>query len=340
MERGMTSGTMTRRSCLARAGALLAALGGRRLVAEAADPRDQESLLRIDRDDQAVVVKAPSGEVLLRYQLRKPSDSKLSVDSACYFHPLKTPSGLEVTEVAPEDHLHHRGIFLGWVEMHGAKAADFWGWGAHAPKDGRKIENREVGESISSREGATFRARNHWVADGETILEEQLTSSFSVRPGAHVLDLVYRLTPRADLTIAQWAFSGFCVRLRRGGLVDAFNPQGLVQLLDPQHTEPRSDWPAAAWYAFALRLEGGKTAAVAVIDHPQNPPTAWHNHRGLRMLNPCIVAPGRLLLKAGKPLHLRYRVAAADGSYSKDLVGGLAEEWQKRTFEDETSAAR
>jgi hypothetical protein len=68
-------------------------------------------------------------------------------------------------------------------------------------------------------------------------------------------------------------------------------------------------------------------AGVAVIDHPKNPPSLWHNHRGVRMLNPCIVAPGEVELKAGKPLVLRYRVVAHDGPTPRELMDRLAKEW-------------
>ena len=65
----------------------------------------------------------------LQYNVKKPADSKLSVESACYFHPFSTPSGAVITDVAPADHKHHRGIFLAWYDMKGKKDGDFWGWG-------------------------------------------------------------------------------------------------------------------------------------------------------------------------------------------------------------------
>src|SRR5213593_4357001 len=96
----------------------------------------------VQQNADAVVVRDFQGAEVARYQLRPVQGSKLAVDSACYFHPARTPSGIVVTEVAPPDHLHHRGIFLAWVEMHGKKDADFWGWGEHAPKTNRVIINR------------------------------------------------------------------------------------------------------------------------------------------------------------------------------------------------------
>src|SRR5687768_4807233 len=128
------------------------------------------------RQGDAVVVKSGNAE-LLRYHLKKPADVKLPVDSGGYFHPLTTPSGVVVTDVAPADHPHHRGVFLAWVEMHGKKDADFWGWGEHAPTKDRRIVNREV-PNVNSRNGTVgFTARNEWVVEGAPVIDEQITAA-------------------------------------------------------------------------------------------------------------------------------------------------------------------
>ena len=329
---------------------LVTVLVGLALVARAEDaspkepaPKSAPSGFRIDREKGVIVVKGPSGVEALRYQLEKPADSKLSVESACYFHPFATPSGVPVTEVAPQDHLHHRGVFLAWVEMHGKKAGDFWGWGEPVTKDGRKIVHRDVTDIVAGSDGASFRARNEWLADGTLLVKEDLRVKVKAKEKAHVVDLFYTFTVDAGMTLEQWAFSGFCVRCRKDGEVQAEGPKGQVRLLDPKHTDPRTDWPAELWYAFTLKLEGDKTVSVAVLDHPQNPPTLWHNNRGLRMLNPCVVAPGRIQLTPRKPLILRYRVVAADGPTSKPALTELLDEWQQIKYpadDASTSASR
>src|SRR5688572_19601834 len=67
---------------------------------------------------------AIAGRTLISYQLKAPPDAGLPVESGGFFHPMTTPSGTVVTDLAPADHRHHRGVFLAWVEMHGAKDAD------------------------------------------------------------------------------------------------------------------------------------------------------------------------------------------------------------------------
>ena len=281
----------------------------------------------VQRAKTHVNIRTPEGKEILQYQLQQPSGTKLSVESACYFHPVRTPKGVVVTEVAPSDHLHHRGIFLAWVEMHGKNDADFWGWGEHAPKKDRRIVNRTVSEPLSNPSGGGFKAENEWLAGTNVVITEQLRTVARTEGPANVIDLVYSLTAKDDLTLSRWAFSGFCVRVRKDGKLEAEGPDGSVTLPNPKHTEPSTDWPAAPWYAYTITLPDGGTVGAAVIDHPQNPPSLWHNHRDVRMLNPCIVAPSAVTIKSGTPLVLRYRVLIYDGPTPRPLLSKLAKDW-------------
>jgi hypothetical protein len=281
----------------------------------------------LERAANAVILRHREGVEVARYQLTKPADTTLSVESGCYFHPFATPKGIVVTEVGPPDHPHHRGIFLAWVEMHGRKDADFWGWGEHAPKQDRRIVNRSITNVMTEGVNARFTALNEWLAEGDAVVKESLGVNLRSSAEANVLELAYTLVADADLTLAKWAFSGFCVRTRKDGELTTTGPAGAVALPNPSHLKPESDWPAEPWYDFTLRLPDGKVAGVAVINHPENPPSLWHNHRDVRMINPCVVAPGAVTLKAGRPLVLRYRVVAHDGAVPSEFLNRLSKAW-------------
>ncbi len=280
----------------------------------------------IERGGSAIVIKV-DGREALTYQLKKPDNTKYPLESACYFHPLRTPSGKVLTDFANADHPHHRGIFLGWVEMHGKKDGDFWGWGQPAPIVNRKIVNRSVDESKAESGGAEFAVSNEWEAENEVMLREKLSARFHSIGNANVLDLNYTLSGDADVALSRWAFGGFCVRMVKEGKLAVDGPAGVQKLAVPVHTRPETDWPAAKWYGFTLDFGDGASAGIAVIDHPKNPPTLWHNHREIRMINPAITAPGAVLIKAGEPLVLRYRVVAHDGAADGAVMDKLAEEF-------------
>lgn len=269
---------------------------------------------------EAVTIEDHGAEVL-RYQLAAPTNTKLTVESACYFHPVRTPKGVAVTDFAPADHLHHRGIFLGFVEMHGSKDADFWGWGKYAPAKNRKIVNLQV---VPAKVGPGFLAHNEWLAENEKVIDEWVTVTAKRDGNANVIDLFYTLKPTHDVTLSRWAFGGFCVRVPKEKKPVAYGPNGKVNLPLPNYMKPATDWPDAKWYDYTF-TDGN--AGVAVINSSKNPPTLWHNQSAIGMLNPCITAPAAVTLKAGVPLELRYRVVAHDGPVSREQMERLAKDF-------------
>ena len=81
-------------------------------------------------------LKAPDGRVVLTYLTSKPEGLNLRANSACCFHPVVTPSGERLTDLAPGDHVHHRGIFLAWHSIDFRRKADFSKMGPTRPTHG------------------------------------------------------------------------------------------------------------------------------------------------------------------------------------------------------------
>ncbi len=281
------------------------------------------------RDALGRWIVAPSGRPLLRYMRAEPVASKLTANSVACVHPLCTPSGRVVTAFAPDDHLHHRGVFLAWYAMQaGRTEADFWGWGKFAPTEGRVIDTVALHKAAQG-DTPRLEVKNEWNADGRTMVDETLRVDVRQQGPVNVVDLVYELVPTADTTIDRSAFGGFCVRCRKDGEVTFTGPDGKVSLPSPHYLKPETDWPAASGYDLSIKLADGKTVGIAVLDHPENPPSGWHNVAGLAMINPCITAPGPITLTKGKPLVLRYRLVAHDGPAPIELLESLSAEWRK-----------
>jgi hypothetical protein len=280
-------------------------------------------------DELGYVLKTPDGQTVLRYMTKRPADTALTANSVCCLFPVNTPAGERVVDFAPSDHPHHRGIFLAWHAMDGAQPADFWGWGEWAPTEGRVIRSRSVKLEEADAKHAKLAVSNGWMLDDQPMIEEATAITARKQQGAYVIDLDFQLTPTTDVTLRQTAFGGLCVKGRKDGQGAYFSPQGKVDLPAPHHLKPESDWPAAAWYDYTIRLENGKTVGVAVLDHPGNPPTAWHNLGPIAMLNPCIVAKGPVTIKKGQPLRLRYRLVVHDGPPPAALLNELAGAWKE-----------
>jgi hypothetical protein len=154
------------------------------------------------------------------------------------------------------------------------------------------------------------------------------------KKSAYVIDLSYHLTPAVNITLDKTAFGGLCAKCRKDGKGAYFSPTGEVKLPNPHHLKPESDWPAADWYDYTTKLNSGKTVGIAVLDHPANPPTLWHNLATISMLNPCIVAPSPVNVGKGQTLNLRYRLVVHDGPTPMEVLKELATEWRRRTGAD------
>ena len=295
-------------------------------------PADTERVFTLVPDPHGMILKAPDGRTVFRYMTKKPAETKLSANSVCCLYPLNTPSGERVVDFAPSDHPHHRGVFLAWHSITAKKArkkADFWGWGAWAPTEGRWIKNSSVKLLQADSERAMLEVANDWLVGNRKMIDEITFIVARQEKSAYVIDLNYHLTPAMDVTLDKTAFGGLCAKARKDGKGSYYSPSGLVKLPNPHHLKPETDWPAADWYDYTMKLNSGKTVGVAVLDHPANPPTTWHNLAPIAMVNPCIVAPGPIKIDKGQTLQLRYRLVVHDGPAPVKLLKRLIDEWRQ-----------
>jgi hypothetical protein len=279
-------------------------------------------------DEYGMVLKTPDGRTVFSYMTKKPADTNLTANSVCCLYPLNTPSGERAVDFAPGDHRHHRGVFLAWHSTKGKVKADFWGWGSWAPTEGRVIKNRCVELAEADAKRAVLAVRNDWMVEDEVMIKEALSLAACERQDVFVIDMRFRLTPTIDVTLDQTAFGGLCAKGRKEGKAFYTSPAGKVDLPNPHHLKPETDWPAADWYDYTIKLDSGKTVGIAILDHPDNPPTTWHNLAPIAMVNPCIVAPGAVTIKKGKPLELRYRLVVHDGPPPMEVLTNLNAEWR------------
>ena len=308
---------------------------------------DTEKTFTLAKDAHGMVLKTPDGRTVLRYMTKKPKKTNLAANSVCCFHPVNTPSGVRLTDLAPGDHHHHRGVFLAWHSTEFRQKADFkkfgpagptygwninrgdfWGWGQFAPTEGVVIRNRGIELVKSDSKTAELEVYNAWMINDREMMGEVTSAKVREQSGVYVIDLHYKLSPVLDLELNQTAFGGFCVRARNDGDSYYSNPDGKVTLPDPHYSVPELNWPAAEWYDYTIKLNDGKTVGCAVLDHPGNPASTWHNPRYVWMVNPCIVARGPVKLNKNQLFDLRYRLVVHDGPAPVELLKKLSYEWR------------
>ena len=294
-----------------------------------------------------VQLKTPDGRTVFEYMTKKPEDGALTSPSVACFHPVFTPSGERVSNLAPDDHPHHRGMYLAWhnsefrqpidTSKGGPYAplfgwnitrADFWAWGVFAPREGRVIQTASTKLLSGTASHAEMEIRNEWTVQKRKMLDETTVARVVERDGAYMMDLQFTLAPLVDYHLPKQSFSGFNFQARKDGEVHYTSPQGIVTLRNPHYSVPEQNWPASPWYGIVLKLLSGKTVGAVVMDHPRNPPSTWHISRNLWMLNPVIAAIEPITIRPETPLTLRYRVVVHDGETPTALMERLSTEWR------------
>jgi formylglycine-generating enzyme required for sulfatase activity/serine/threonine protein kinase len=295
----------------------------------AANSAGIEGAFTIVHEPFGLLVKAPDGRPVFRYLTQKPADSQCTSNSACYFHPVFTPGGEVITDIAPSDQPHHRGVFLAWHKVRGPTEANFWGPTGPPPATGCVIDNRGADTIAADSTKAVLRIRNEWMVNAVAILQEELVVSAKGGMTWWVIDLAYRLTPDTDLSFERFGYGGLCVRCRKGNGLVFTDLAGQVTFLNPDPFQPETCWPLRDWYDYSVTLTDGKTVGIAVLDHPTNRTTGWCNTTKASIVQPSINTAGPVALKRGEPLLLRYRLVPHDGPVPVAELNSLNAEWRQ-----------
>ncbi|MGQ7870243.1 DUF6807 family protein [Sunxiuqinia sp. sy24] len=84
------------------------------------------SQISMERVDEGILFT--DGKKKIAFYSKEPPAMNLDKGRTNFFHPVYLPDGTMLTENAPEDHIHHRGIFWAWhqVLIDGESIADQW----------------------------------------------------------------------------------------------------------------------------------------------------------------------------------------------------------------------
>lgn len=235
-----------------------------------------------------------------------------------FFLPLRGPGGAKLTRPLedPEDHKHHKGLWVAVDEVNGVK---FWA-------EQGKIVNVSINTSNSSGGGpGTVEVVNHWLdAEGELVVTEATV----IRVFPNRL-LVYDITFQAgtqSVTFDDTKEGLFAFRMinsmrenETGHVVNAEGKEGTVAC-----------WgQPSAWIDYHGTVEN-QTYGVTLMDHPKNFRKSRYHVRdyGLFSMNPFgqkaysrgeqPAAPATI--KAGEQLHLRYAAYIHTGDTKEGKV--------------------
>ena len=266
-----------------------------------------------------------------------------------YVWPLIGPTGVPMSRAYPmaevegekQDHVHHRSL---WFTHGDVDGVDYWSEGAtNTRMPHGKIVHREFERVESDGKVAEIVAISDWIdADGERRLEDRRTLRFKAHGKRRLVDFDVVLTAIDEpVTFNDTKEGSFGVRVPTWMDVEGdkkkktTNPGSLIVNSEGQ-TDVEAWGNPARWVDYQGVLNGERLG-IAIMDHPSSfrHPTTWHvrtyglfaaNPFGLQSFDPAAAESGKLVLKPGESLHLRYLVLFHTGD---EKEGGVEEafEW-------------
>jgi hypothetical protein len=261
---------------------------------------------------ELTAVRAPSQEIRVMAGGREVviHHSGPALDKS-FIHPLWTPDHRCITYDAPADHIHHRGLCVGWPDVSGV---DFWAEVNSPPgKRGRMIP-RDVSTGTLAGGGVAIREVNDWAReDGSVLVKEQREWRFlPPRGNLQIVDVDIALIAAAPEVVfgsdpgKPREYHGLTLRMGPFAEPRFFNSEG-TEGDQNCHGKP------ARWCALS-GLQSGRPVTAAILDHPSNdshPTRFFVLGTGMQFISSSPNFTKPKVLKSGETWRLRYRVLAA-----------------------------
>lgn len=267
-------------------------------------------------EDQTHIALLKEGRIIWQFNFDKAKDKP-------YFHPLRTPMGLDMTLERPTDHPWHRGLWFSWKNINGV---NYW------------EENRETGHSVGRslikkvksnlKKGsahANIRIWMEYADSGKTKLTERRRLDISSpENGSYLIKWYHEFKAAEDLTLylekpakhGGVAWGGYAGLSYRGSdqLEHAtfFTSGGWSNKSDLTGYGEKE-----RWMGISAR-NNNKDVSLVIFDHPKNirypsPWYVWYSEGHNLFFTPSFLFDGPLTLKKGQKLKLQYAVWVVDG---------------------------
>ncbi len=253
-----------------------------------------------------------------------------------FLHPVRTLSGIDVTRGWPvepregesDDHIWHRGLFMGHDQINGV---DFWRE-LGRDKTAIFVPRSAPASSVSDGKGTITAELDLLTPKKESLGAIRQVFTFSAEGDSAVIDI--------DITVLADRGRALTMGDTEEGWVgfrfdDAFTQENGATLLNSDGLVGTENiWGKRAdWVDYSTTLHDEK-AGVAIFDHPSNPgyPTYWHARGyGLCTANPFGVRnftgdeskDGTMEVPEGGELKFHYRLVIHPGSAEEAKVADL-----------------
>ncbi len=239
-----------------------------------------------------------------------------------YVHPVLTPRGHAVTQIAPADHLHHLGIWFAHEDVDGV---NFWAPESQglAPPPRMVVASTDVELGA---DGVVFRQDVNWLdGGGDVRLTDRRVIWVAERPDHTLVDVVVTVSAgdRA-VRMGQTKEAGLAVRV--ADQIDVLDGGRIVNA-DGQENEAATFDQVSAWVDYSGPVTRSETAGIAIFPHAGSDGIPWFT----RDYGPMYVSPWRHEAIELPPFGSRSvgaRFAAHDGTCDEADVPRLYAEFR------------
>ncbi len=274
---------------------------------------------------------------VFRYNHTKTKLPKNSVDPIYkrggYIHPVHTPSGIQITNDYPSNHLHHHGIWAAWTNTRfQGRKPDFWNMGQGTGT----VEPVSMDTTWAGPVMGGFIGRHKYVdlsADAplDVLNETWETRVFAVKDENspyHLFELRVTQTTATDnfLTLPEYRYGGVGFR----GHDDWEGVRNTYFLTSEGKGRLEGHATRARWCHIGGYVDG-EFAGVAILGHPDNfrAPQPMRIHPTEPFFNWAPSQAGDFTIRPGSPYVAVYRFVVMDGQPDVELIDRLWSDWAK-----------
>ncbi|MDR2041275.1 MAG: PmoA family protein [Tannerella sp.] len=291
------------------------------------------NVMEVDDTQKALVLKK-DGKPVLQYNyayIEPPAGVDTVFRRSGFIHPAWSPAGNVLTNIQPEDHYHHFGIWNPWTRVvYGDHTYDLWNLGD-------RQGTVRAGAIRGIARGAVFSgydaALDHlaFTPEGEQILMEECwkVKAWNL-PGVFLWDFESHLYPSVPLLMEAYRYAGFSCRA-----TPEWTGENCVMLTSEGKTRQEIDGSTARWIFMTGDTQTGRSGLL-FLSHPQNynapePLRIWDKQanggRGDAFINFAPTKNKNWELTPGRHYLLRYRVAAYEGEMTPATADRLWNDW-------------
>lgn len=241
-----------------------------------------------------------------------------------FLHPLMLPDGTTITENAPDDHPHHRGVFWAWhqILIDGKQVSDGWDLNDFAVEV-KSIEFKRIHDTDGELQTTAFWSSPLYKEGNEAYLKEVSTYTFHKQRGNYrVIHFYIQLISQVDnLELGgsndEKGYGGFSVRLKMPTNADFLASNGFV---NPENTAVS----AGNWIEISgsMAKNGNSPGGVLIYADPKNPGNnrSWILRQKASMQNAVFPGQSPVKLEKGVPLELNYTLVLFTGKIKERNV--------------------